>query len=42
MIGERVVKTSRSGTRLILIRLRFATMKLSLTAVDALIGWPPS
>ncbi len=32
MIGDRVVKTSRSGTRLILIRLRLATTSASLTA----------
>ena len=31
MIGESVVKTSRSGTRLILMRLRLATTVASLS-----------
>ena len=38
MIGESVVKTSRSGTRLILIRLRLATMSASPVALRRLIG----
>src|SRR4051794_31854066 len=41
MIGDRVVKTSRSGTRLILIRLRLVmTNESAAASVSALIGAP--
>src|SRR3954452_11843081 len=39
MMGESVVNTSRSGTRLILTRLRRAMTWASETALVRLIGW---
>ena len=42
MIGDSVVKTSRSGTRLILIRLRLATTTPSPTVLERRSSrWPP-
>ena len=41
MIGDKVVNTSRSGTRLILIKFRLAMVKPSSSAICTVISDPP-